>query len=308
MQNGTDFRYYKGDDVKILIAGDWHISDKKPENRIDDYFETVKRKIRFILETAKQENVNYILQPGDFFDSPSLPWNSFISLKQLFDKYKNIQIFSIHGQHDLRYRIKGNTALDALSETCPNIKLLSPHWKEFYGSSYNEEIPKVLTPSEFNILLTHRMILQDKLWTGQEEYTDASNFLRTNVFKLIVSGDNHQSFIVNSKITGKYLFNCGALLRNKTDMVNHKPFIVIFDTETKEYKQIFIPIEPPEKVFNLEKIVKEKEKNEYLEAFVSGLSESHKEIGLTFEDSLNNYLNENDINSSIRQIIEESKR
>jgi hypothetical protein len=91
------------------------------------------------------------------------------------------------------------------------------------------------------------------------------------------------------------------------DQIDHKPYIIIFDTETKEYKQIFIPIEPPEKVFNLEKVTKEKEKNEHLESFVVGLSE-YKEVGLKFEDNLNHYMDEINVEQGIRNIIEEAKR
>jgi hypothetical protein len=56
------------------------------------------------------------------------------------------------------------------------------------------------------------MILKEKIWAGQTEYTDAANFLRANPFQLVVSGDNHQSFIVDSKVMKKWLFNNGALM------------------------------------------------------------------------------------------------
>ena len=292
--------------MKLLCTGDWHITNKTPENRIDNYWKTMKQKVTFILETARNEKINLILQPGDFTDSPSMAWDIFIELKQLFYEFEDINILSIYGQHDLRYRNKGNTALDALAISCGNITLC-PKWDSFiYSASYNEEIPKIQDSKEFNILLIHKMILQEKIWAGQTEYTDASNFLRTNAFQLVVSGDNHQGFICNQKTTGKHLFNCGSLMRSKTDQINHKPFIVIFDTNTKEYKQIFIPIEPPEKVFNLEKVEREKEKNENLEAFVTGLS-ADKEIGLKFEDNLNAFLAEINVGADIRQIIEEAK-
>lgn len=292
---------------KLLLCGDWHISDKRPESRIDNYWETVKRKIDFILATAQIWKVDALLQPGDFTDSPAMQWSSFIEITDLFNKYKSIPIFTIWGQHDLRYRTRGNTALDGIISKCPHIKLVSQHYGEIYGSSYNEEIPKTLDSNAFNILLTHRMILKEKIWERQEDYTDAANFLRSNLFQLIVSGDNHQSFWVSSNVMKKSLFNNGALLRNKTDMIDHKPYVILFDTETKNWKQIFVPIEPAEKVFNLVKIEKEKEKDKNLEAFVLGLS-VNKETGLTFEDNLNVYMNELNIERNIRSIIEEAMR
>ena len=294
----------------LLITGDFHITDKIPQNRIDNFEEALLIKLNFIFETAKQNDC-IILQPGDFFDSPSPSYKLFTKIVKLLNIYKRTTIYSILGQHDLRFRNTENIASKALEQSCKNFILLSNICLPFnnlfiYPASYNEKIPKIRDPKEFNILLIHKMILQEKIWWEQTEYADASNFLRTNAFQLVVSGDNHQGFICDQKTTGKRLFNCGSLTRSKIDQVNHKPFIIIFDTDTKEYKQIFIPIEPPEKVFNLEKVEREKEKNENLEAFVAGLS-SDKEIGLKFEDNLNAFMAEINVKSDIRQIIEEAK-
>lgn len=296
----------------MIISGDWHIAEKRPENRVDDYLETCFRKLTFIFETARQNNIYTILQPGDFTDSPFMSWALFVRLINFLEQYSEINVISCFGQHDLRFRSKTNCALVALSAACKNINVLdinNPVDKfipvSVYGSSYNEQIPEITTQG-FNILITHRMMIQDKLWEGQAEYTQAGSFLRSNKFQLIVSGDNHQSFVVDTKLLKKQLFNCGSLLRSKTDQLEHRPFIVIYDTDSQEYEQVFIPIEPAEKIFNLEKVVKEKEKNENLASFVTGLSES-KEIGLKFEDNLNGYLNENNVGTEVREIIEWAK-
>lgn len=300
--------------MRLLLTGDWHITDKTPQNRIDNYWETCKHKISFILEFANKENISYILQPGDFTDSPLMAWSTFIELTNLFNNYPNVKILTVFGQHDLKYRAKGNTTLDAIVATCKNIiiskRIFLPSKEQnvsLYCSSYDEEVPKIISKDEtFGILLIHKMVIQNKLWASQTEYVQGFNFVKANKFPLIISGDNHQSFIINLKSAKKYLFNCGSLLRSKIDQINHKPFIIIFDTETRQYEQIMIPIEPAEKVFALEKTSKEKELNENLMAFISGLSE-HKEVGLKFEDNLNFYMNENNVKQEIRDIINEAK-
>lgn len=294
----------------MLIVGDCHITDKRPESRIDNFEETVFTKLSFIFQTAKQYNC-IVLQPGDFFDVPSPSYKLFTQVVKLLNRYNMIKLYVIMGQHDLRFRNAENIALKALEQSCTNFTIVNNSVLIdnicLYGSSYNEDVPKVLNKNAFNILLTHRMILKEKIWEAQTDYADAANFLRSNSFQLIVSGDNHQSFWVDSKVQKKCLFNNGALLRNKTDMIDHKPYVILFDTETQDWKQIFIPIEPAEKVFNLVKIEKEKEKDKNLEAFVLGLS-ANKETGLTFEDNLNAYMNELKIEGVIRNIIEEAKR
>ena len=90
-------------------------------------------------------------------------------------------------------------------------------------------------------------------------------------------------------------------MRNKIDMVEHKPYVVIFDTETKEHEKVYIPIKPAEEVFKMDKAIEEKEKNQELEAFVSGLS-TNKEMDLKFEDNLAAYIRENQVPDEISSI------
>ena len=94
-------------------------------------------------------------------------------------------------------------------------------------------------------------------------------------------------------------------MRNSISLVNHQPFVVVYDTEIREYEKVFIPIEPSEKVFRMEKVAAEKERNESLDSFISGLSEQ-KEIGLLFEDNLRSYAEQNNISNEIMNEIYES--
>ena len=55
--------------MKLLITGDWHLTDKTPRNRIDDYPKTQHRKISWMIGEAIRHRCEYILQPGDMFDS-----------------------------------------------------------------------------------------------------------------------------------------------------------------------------------------------------------------------------------------------
>lgn len=59
--------------VNLLYFGDKHYQYKKPANRIDDFSETEKKKVREIRRLAKEHNVRLIIQPGDFLDKPRLP-------------------------------------------------------------------------------------------------------------------------------------------------------------------------------------------------------------------------------------------
>lgn len=292
--------------MKILLTGDWHITTNQPKKRIDDYFEAQKKKLNYILILAEKENCSLILQPGDFFDSHKA--NDFLKremIKILLEDKVNLK--TIFGQHDLRYHSSdtNNTPLRVLeaAEVLSILgyeQLMTTH---LYGASWFEDIPKITTKGT-NILVIHKMIIKDKLlWEGQEDATKGNILLRNSGFDLIVSGDNHQSFIIsNGK---KHLVNCGSLMRMTIAQLDHKPVVYIYDTKDKSIEEHFIPIEPAKKVFDLSEIEKEKKENKELEAFVKHLKDDVKLDGLDYAKNLKDYLKENTIEQGTTHIIEE---
>lgn len=293
--------------MRALLTGDLHLSNKCPENRKDNYEQTVLNKLTSIFSTASTNNCDCVLQPGDFSDSPNLSYDFFVKVVSIIKTF-NLPIFTCWGQHDLRYRTKENTFLAALKEACstlylvPNNSPLGFMGVDIYGSSFDEEIPEIIDKDKFSVLLTHRMIVNEKLWEGQTNFQFANSFLRTNKFNLIVSGDNHAAF--SYKIGNRHLFNLGATLRSAINQIEHKPTTVLFDTSINSFEYIPIPIEPAENVFKMEKFERTFEVNKELNTFISGLSE-HKEMGLSFIDNLNEYTKNNKIDSTIIDIIKE---
>ncbi len=296
--------------MKIIAAGDLHIREKRPENRIDsDYVLSQFDKLEWILNYAKEQEA-ILLLPGDVFDSPTQS-NLILQLCiRLLFNYSYVSVAATYGQHDLRYHSTNyeNTALAVLAAARVLYDLETPQWFEetkivIYGCPFGQEIPKITT-DDFNVLLIHKMIIDsDKIWEGQEEYEYAQNLLRKHDFDLIISGDNHQFF--HSEVDGKHLFNCGSLMRMTTAQLNHIPRIVLFDTDTKEYEIVDIPVRPISEVFDLSKVEEKKEKEEKFNAFVKGLSES-KDISLNFQDQLLSYIKENEISDDIKNIIMEA--
>jgi DNA repair exonuclease SbcCD nuclease subunit len=295
--------------MRFLSCPDIHLTEKRPQNRTDDYEATVLRKFRFILDTADENNCDVILQPGDLFDNPK-PSYAFYSQIVSHLKGFDFSIFTIFGQHDLKYRNPEDTALWTLNISIDDLIVLSQkHDSEpiifsgkigIQGCGWEEERPEPF-PGKFNILLIHKMIVDDKLWADQEHFEYANGFLRDHKFDLIVSGDNHQSF---TKIArgGKTLINCGSMMRSTIAQIDHQPRVIIYDTETRAFENVFIPIEPAEDVFKMNKVETEKERNTNLEAFVSGLSE-HKDMGLNFGDNLQAYVIENKLGNEIYELL-----
>lgn len=298
----------------IVATGDLHITTAKPKRRKDNYWEEQWRKMEFILHTAKSAGASIILQPGDFTDSHKA--NDF--LKQFIISWMNEKrqfgiwtpIWCVYGQHDMRYHSSQleNTPLRVL-ETAKVVNILSSnkpaefadehHEVNIYGASWNEEIP--VPGNGFNILVTHRMIYQEKLWSKQEVGERAVGLLIKTKFDIIVSGDNHQSFL--EKKGNRYLINCGSLMRMKSDQINHKPCIYIIDTVERKVEKKLIPVIPAGEAFDLDKVRKEKERDEKIEAFVAKLKASDKPLDLDFAEALRNRLPE--LDEETKLMIEE---
>jgi len=299
--------------MRFLISGDWHIRNTRPSKRLDkDYFVTVRTKLKVLIDSAKQMGCNFILQPGDFFDSHKA--NDYLKrymIKTL--SHHKIKVLTVFGQHDLRFHSSDirNTPLGVLQAS--GVIHLAPNWEPLdfdgvhvYGASWFDDIPEEMyDPKAFNILICHKMILEEKLWDGQTDGTFGNKMLRTSPYDLIVSGDNHAHFTY--KVGNRYLVNCGSMLRTRIDQFNHRPAYYIFDTEVKEMQLEYIPIELPEKVFDLSKAETEKEQNEILIAFVERLKKNIKLEGLDFSKNMKVYMEEHqeEIDSGTKGILEE---
>lgn len=59
--------------MRFLYFGDKHYRLTAPENRLDDYRETMRRKTMEIIDIGKKYKVSGYIQPGDFFDTPNPP-------------------------------------------------------------------------------------------------------------------------------------------------------------------------------------------------------------------------------------------
>lgn len=296
--------------MNLLLSSDWHWTDKTSKNRIDNYSSALNRKMCHILEHALKENLP-ILQAGDLTDTPFLSYEAFTKLASFLKKYERVLLMTIYGQHDLHYRNRGNTPLDAFWKVLPNFLILEKNipvsidgdvW--VYGCSFEEPIPEITTKG-FNILVIHRMITHNPTKEWEQNYAQGTSLLEKTDFDLIVSGDNHKSFIIST--TGKqprHLINCGSLMRSKIDQIEHKPFYCVFDTQTRLYTQHFLPIQDWSEVFDLEtKLADEKEREE-LTAFVNNLA-THKRMGFNLVDNFLKYEQLNKIPSELVSIRQE---
>ncbi len=298
--------------MNIVSFGDIHFRLKNPKNRIDNFFETQLGKIEFGLKYfIGLPEPKLLTTSGDVFDmvqgSAKTPHYVVQRVIELFRKYK-VTMLTVAGQHDQPYHTKDleDTPLKVLEKAGVVILLnkypITVDGVSFYGCSFGEEIPKIdaCTSDRTNVLVIHKMIVKNPLWEGQTDYTYSQNLLAKCPYNFILSGDNHEFFTDEYK--GKILVNLGSLMRSKIDQRDHLPSISIYDTNDGSLNIKMIPSEPFADVMNLEEAVKEKEKEQQVNAFVEGLKES-TEMTLDFVSNLRSYIETNKVDDQVTSII-----
>jgi DNA repair exonuclease SbcCD nuclease subunit len=126
------------------------------------------------------------------------------------------------------------------------------------------------------------MITKDgPLFSGHLEFVTARNFLKMHDYDLVLSGDNHKTFV--EEYEGKILVNPGTMMRKTITDKDHKPCFFIFDTDTKELKQYFLKVQKNPFV---EIDEKKKTTNEQMLTFVENLKSKVKLEGVNFVDNL----------------------
>ena len=297
--------------MRILCLGDIHLRYHRPENRLDDYFETQFRKLEWVFDLAVKERCKVVIMPGDVFDSSTASYIVTGRFAHLLYRYrKEFKVLAVYGQHDLRFHSsqKENTPLFALAQT-GLIRILSenPYTLfnvNFYGASWGEEVPEIKTEG-MNVLATHRMVIKDeKLWPTQDEFETSYQLLRRYRFDLIVCGDNHTFFTDSYK--GRWLVNCGSLCRMRVDQFDHEPSVVIYDTKMKDIAIYSVPIESSEKVLNLN-VYREKGRDLDMEEFVKSLS-SAEEVRLDFLSNLWAYVERSKVEEDVVEALKELLR
>ena len=304
--------------MKLLVTGDWHLRFNRPRLRIDkSYFQTQLDKVSEILNIANENQCQYILQPGDFFDSVDTP--DFVKSQYIYLllSLHKVKILCVAGQHDLKNHTKKieKTPLGVM-RAVDLVMILEKGWSlyhehrhfHFFGASWKQPVPIVQSKDVFNILLIHKMIVDNKLWAQQDNHIYANHMIRRTSFDLIVSGDNHKSFIIQRG--DKAIINCGSLMRTRIDQIDHKPMVCIYNTDDRSIEKIYLNIKPAAKVFDMKKTKEIEERNKDLDAFVEMLDSpvlDDEEMGLDFVDNLYKTIDDSDLNigQGVKDIIEE---
>lgn len=287
--------------VSAILSADWHIRLDKPVCRLDDFLVAQSIKVKFILSLARKYKAK-ILLAGDLSHRPF--WgdrllNYFIDILKDF---QDVDIYMVCGQHDLpNHRLDKwkEGGVGVLSKN-GHVKVLTEKFQNIQPFSYGEEIKD--TGSE--IVLLHAMIIKsqkEKLWYDQKADHAKRVMRKLPTAKLILSGDNHQSFVVEHE--GQVLVNSGSISRSNANQIDHKPSVYLWYAEDNTVERVFLPFDKD--VIDRSHIDITKKRDTRIESFVNRLDESY-DIDFNFEKNLEEFFNKNEVNEKTKEKIWES--
>ena len=268
--------------VDAVLCSDIHWRADVPICRTDDFQAAMDRKLEFIFDLCRKYEVP-LLCGGDIGHRPQWPnW-----LQTRFAQLaKGVNIYSALGQHDLPGHsleefdrsgcgVLGETGVVNFDDSfVDNLAIFVSHWEE--------EIPIPDEDFTMPILLTHRLVIQDKKeWPEQQAWPAESLLKDYPQYKLILSGDNHIPFVV--KRDGRLLVNPGSMMRTTAAQADHKPRVYLWDAEANEVAPVYLPIEPG--VVDRSHIDVVDEKQERRQAMAERIKKGY-EVSIDFEKNL----------------------
>ena len=261
----ASLKLYVSPNEKFAFVGDVHFG-ASASSRIDNYMETLCRKIEAVGKICIDEGVHYIFFAGDIFDKIScshecvnLAGHVFLDLQR-----KGLQLYSICGNHDLyRDNLKRmcSTPLMTLyfSGILEHISLIRP--VEIYKSFGNQdEVSSVkITPCDYtqipppaddkfdkNILLAHMFYAKSGVM-GDDVQNISKQRMETLGYDMAFLGHDHEPYdaVVCGKTT---VVRTGSVMRGTSHDYNftREPSFIIVDDifNPTVFRKITIPHRP----------------------------------------------------------------
>jgi len=287
-----------------ILTADWHLREDTPVCRMDDYWKAQAEAIEFIYDLQLQHTCP-IIHAGDMFDH----WKPSPFLLAWAIEYLPDEIHVVPGQHDLPQHnldLLSKSGLNVL-EKAGRVKCLGEGIRPLvgdsttvYGYAWGQTPQKIaFTEGCRDILVLHTMT-----WTHRIPFpgckADSAHALlkKLSGYDLIVTGDNHQPFIVEHE--GRVLCNPGSMMQMAADQQSHKPRVYLYYAEDNSVQPVYLPSSSD--YISREHIDRAEERDQRVEAFVSRLKDDF-EIGLSFEKNLKEYFEKNKAKKEVKDLV-----
>jgi predicted phosphodiesterase len=272
-----------------ILCSDFHLREDTPICRTDDFWEAQWKKVDFVSELQKKHNCP-VFHAGDLFHhwKPS-PYLLSKTIEHLPDDF-----YTVYGNHDLpqhSIELKEKSGIYTLWQAKALKIFQQGHW-----NSLPDDISCEIKGKQ--VYVWHEFV-----YTGKELFPGAEGKARSIMekykqFDLIVTGDNHQSFVY--PLDGRLLVNPGSLMRQEAGQIDFKPSVYLWFAEDNSVERVYLPID--ENVVSREHIIKVEERDERIDAFISKLNDDIKTT-LSFEENIKRFLAKNRMRKPVKDII-----
>jgi predicted phosphodiesterase len=245
-----------------ILTTDWHLRISQPRCRTDDFWTTQWSKVDFVSDLQKKYDCP-VLNAGDLFHESDA--NAYLLSTAMIHMPKKFR--TIYGQHDLPNHNPGLAYKSALYALVVSGSVEITSGFDF-GEDPDQSTRHVMIKGR-KIMIWHKLV-----WTGEKPWPDckepeAERVLRKySDFDLILTGDNHQPFVVRDG--ERLLVNPGSLTRQKSDQKDHRPRVYLWEAKTNRVQAVYIPIQSD--VISDEHISKHDERDQRIKAFVERLT------------------------------------
>ncbi len=273
--------------MKIGILSDVHIRGKNPENRIDNFYESIIEKFGEALSIFKKKKCKLILDAGDLFHAPIISLVICDKVVDLIEK-NGIPYYTLAGNHAMINGHWENSDASTLAHIFRNNKLLQQC--KFYQNNKEKvtvtgyeyyhgieaDISRTLlwngdlVKSEINIAIIHAMITEKKLpYTALHiPYKE----VRTN-YDFVITGHNHHEIGLQN-VGNTTFIGLGAIARLTAHEKDYtrRPKVAILDTKKGKVEVIELKTAKLyEEVFDIKALDEAKLNEDNLEIFINSL-------------------------------------
>ena len=296
--------------VVFVCVGDLHVKSRNPVSRIDDYCAAWRKKLAYVRAVAAKVGASAVLCSGDIFDDVPSSVNHTLVNDMIYRLHQFDRFISPPGNHDMVYRSLnrlGDTPFQSLV-SAQAVQMVStgtgciPVWANsgaveasVYGVEYRQEgclaALEELCPSHrvggVNVAVVHGFVDVAAGSHYGEPVVSYKQIVEQTGCNVVLIGHQHDS-AVPQVVDGVLFLRPGAMMRGalRVEDIYREPHIVVvrvgvakFDGAVElrggvwvKWKNVPLPYESADKVFDLDSYKVRKEREAALTAFAGQLS------------------------------------
>lgn len=291
--------------VIAILCADLHLSSKPPiwRSAEEDWYKAMQRPLDEIVDLQTDYDCP-ILCAGDIFDK----WNSSAELINFALGYLPDRMYCIPGQHDLpdhNYSEIHRSAYETLVRAgkIRNILINNPRGLDdiwIWGFPFGNKLsPHLNKDSRCKIALVHEYKwIPGYSYPNPPKENKLSTALAANGYDVIVYGDNHNGFLY-ANMAGTAIFNCGTLMRRKSDEIDYKPQVGLL-LESGRVEPHFLDISQDKYIDGVDNSAPVEEMD--MSEFIAELKKLG-ETGLEFVERVERFFKKNKTRKAVQKII-----